>query len=77
MYSIGGHIDTHSDGSIKSGDSTSIASLLLYLNSDFSGGETSFSDYIVKPKSGNALFLKQDILHHAKPVVCIFSYRSY
>lgn len=43
--------------------------ILIYLNDDFEGGETSFQDGDVKPKKGMAALMTQtNVLHEAVPV---------
>ncbi len=75
-YPLGGQLQPHVDGNIDHGDLTSIATVLIYLNDDFSGGRTIFvdayEDYtatgIVVPKTGTALVLRQDELHMGEAV---------
>jgi hypothetical protein len=66
-YAVGQQYKAHIDffngpGQPKSFDVDRIASVILYLNDDFEGGETFFTalNIDVKPKAGMALFFKYD-----------------
>lgn len=67
-YNRKGHLGFHRDGHKIENGARSIASLLLYLNSDFEGGQTEFEDRVVQPEIGKGLLLPQDVLHRAAPV---------
>lgn len=47
---------------------TSQISFIMYLNDDFSGGETAFRDKVITPKRGRALFFLHELLHEGRPV---------
>ena len=66
-YAVGQQYKAHIDffngpGQPKSFDVDRIASVILYLNDDFEGGETFFTalNIDVKPKAGMALFFRYD-----------------
>lgn len=71
-YSRGGHIKSHVDGTASNGaGGKSFATILLYVNHDYQGGETVFvgpPETTVTPRAGKALLLRQAVLHHARPV---------
>lgn len=68
-YSTGGHIKSHMDGTASNGSGgRSFATILLYVNHDYKGGETVFPGHTVKPRAGMALLLTQTVLHHARSV---------
>lgn len=70
-YSRGGHIDDHVDGNTRNAEGASIATVLVYINDGYTGGETVFTgppQQTVVPRAGNALLLRQDVVHHAQPV---------
>lgn len=73
-YGPGAGLGPHYDGQFKCGDQTSVATLLVYLNDDFEGGETAFLDddenvlSEVVPVAGMALVLRQDSYHMAAAV---------
>lgn len=73
-YGPGAGLSPHYDGQFKFGDQTSVATLLVYLNDDFEGGETAFLDddenvlSEVVPVAGMALILRQDSYHMAAAV---------
>jgi prolyl 4-hydroxylase len=73
-YGPGAGLGPHYDGQFKSGDQISVATLLVYLNDDFEGGETAFLDdeenvlSEVVPVAGMALVLRQDVYHMAAAV---------
>lgn len=72
-YLQGHSLRTHVDGS-RNG---SILSVLVYLNDDFSGGETLFKQsYLspiveasIDPRQGSVLVLRQNAWHSAQPVL--------
>jgi hypothetical protein len=81
-YPTGGYIKPHFDGTTTSEDGTSVLTLLVYLNDDFTGGRTLFlDDYLgdtcddhkitdaVVPRKGHGLLLRQDVLHVTEPVI--------
>lgn len=65
------HFKKHLDGSIENipGQEETWVTILIYLNDDFMGGETSFEDGDVIPKTGMAALMTQrNVLHEAKPI---------
>lgn len=78
-YDAGQKFDWHQDGSFeRPNGERSLFTFLVYLNANFEGGGTSFSDYnsgssfpdfCVKPKKGAALVFHHPIMHRGDPVV--------
>lgn len=75
-YEPGQEFKRHKDGSVTSKDGNlSKLSYLIYLNSDFEGGETTFRDYVgtgdsrqkiqhvITPKTGSALLFRHHRWH--------------
>lgn len=67
-YNLGGQLGLHRDGYKTEDDARSVASILLYLNADFEGGQTELGDRVVQPEVGKVLVLPQDLLHRARPI---------
>ncbi|KAL6059672.1 Fe2OG dioxygenase domain-containing protein [Balamuthia mandrillaris] len=73
-YSPGGHFSPHLDGPwVPREDESSIYTVIIYLNDDFTGGQTTFlqdnhQQHQVQPKQGTALLFNHDILHAAEPI---------
>jgi len=42
---------------------------MVYLNDDFSGGETKFDDVLIKPRSGMALMFIHELKHESLPIM--------
>lgn len=60
----------HRDGSfIRNDEEVSLFTFMIYLNDDFEGGETSFENYIVKPKKGTALVFHHPLKHTGETVL--------
>ena len=68
-YRPGQRFDWHADASFRraNGEVTRL-SFIMYLNDDFSGGETAVMDRVITPKRGMALFFLHDLLHEGRPV---------
>ena len=69
-------ISVHMDGHCKYNQYSSFATLLVYLNDGFQGGETCIVDFtfpetkilhMVVPAKGGGLLLKQDVFHMSNP----------
>jgi len=74
-YDVGQQFDWHKDGFFERTDGErSFFTLMVYLNDDFEGGGTSFSDTSIggmlriTPKTGMALLFHHPILHRDDPV---------
>lgn len=64
------HFKKHRDGSfVRNETEASLFTLLIYLNDDFEGGETSFDRYTVKPKRGTALVFYHPLKHTGETVL--------
>jgi predicted 2-oxoglutarate/Fe(II)-dependent dioxygenase YbiX len=46
----------------------SLLTLLLYLNDDFDGGETTFGDLAIRPERGMALLFRHELFHAGQPL---------
>lgn len=83
-YGIGGgmpnHTDTYSESANKDLLRRKITSI-LYLNSDFEGGEIEFEQFNLKhkPKQNDLLIFSSDVLHKVYPITWgdRFSYRIF
>ncbi|MBS1636685.1 MAG: 2OG-Fe(II) oxygenase [Bacteroidetes bacterium] len=68
-YEPGQRFKKHIDGSyIRNAEESSYFTLLIYLNDDFEGGETTFQYHTVKPKKGTALVFYHGIRHAGEPI---------
>jgi prolyl 4-hydroxylase len=70
-YEPGQYFAPHLDGAFYRNDyEWSLLTLIVYLNEDFTGGETNFLDLkkSVVPKTGSALFFQHAILHEGAEV---------
>jgi prolyl 4-hydroxylase len=60
---------THQDVDFeKSGNEKSFYSLLIYLNDNFKGGETTFENISIKPIAGSALIFPHVLFHSGAKV---------
>jgi prolyl 4-hydroxylase len=63
-YDVGERFNKHKDGRIRlTPDVASRWTLLLYLNEDFTGGETEFENLTVRPQRGTALCFRHELRH--------------
>lgn len=62
-YSPGQRFKMHKDGPWVEGGLTSKLTLLVYLNEEFSGGDTDFRAFRIIPKTGSALVFVHDTWH--------------
>ncbi len=67
-YRPGGTIKKHRDGYRTDVNSKSTLTILIYLNADFTGGQTSFEQGEVSPKAGRLALVAQDSLHWSQPI---------
>jgi len=69
-YEVGQRFKRHKDGAFeRTLNDRSIYTFIIYLNEDFEGGETKFSDSIsVQPEIGSALCFLHPILHEGTMV---------
>jgi len=70
-YVPGQYFKNHVDGTIKGENinEKSILTFLVYLNDDFEGGGTSFSNKIIKANQGSALIFFHGQWHSAEPLI--------
>lgn len=74
-YEPGQHFKKHTDQSyIRNDVEASYYTLLIYLNDNYDGGETSFHNIIIKPKKGTALIFKHDLEHTGTEVTSGIKY---
>jgi len=60
----------HKDGSfIRNTREWSAYTLIIYLNDNMEGGDTTFPKFSVQPKTGTAIIFRHDILHSGEPVL--------
>lgn len=68
-YETGQRFKKHIDGSyIRNEKEASYFTLLIYLNDDFTGGETIVKELTIKPKKGSALVFYHGIKHSGEPI---------
>lgn len=70
-YKDGQQFKPHVDGSFKRGEGDlSLITMLIYLNEEFEGGETTFVlDFLqIKPKTGMVLLFDHKLMHTGRPV---------
>ena len=68
-YRPGQEFKKHRDGSfIRNAKEASYYTILIYLNDDFKGGETTFGDIVISPKQGSLLIFNHQLEHAGNPV---------
>ncbi|WP_269759142.1 2OG-Fe(II) oxygenase [Variovorax sp. E3] len=67
-YTPGQRFKMHKDGPWHEDGLTSQLTLLVYLNDGFTGGETDFREFRVKPEAGAALLFVHDTWHEGAAV---------
>ena len=69
-YNIGDKFDWHCD-ELSRGSLERVVSSITYLNDDFEGGETEFTDHVIKPKKNYTLIFPSNwvFLHRGLPVI--------
>jgi predicted 2-oxoglutarate/Fe(II)-dependent dioxygenase YbiX len=60
-----GHIDAPFR---RANGEQSLLTFMVYLNADFDGGETTFRELVVRPRTGMALLFRHDIFHEGAAV---------
>lgn len=69
-YHPGQEFKEHMDGRYRRNQyESSLMTLLIYLNGDFTGGETTFRDATVVPETGLGLIFQHKVLHAGAPVI--------
>ncbi len=69
-YEPGQRFEWHADGPHRRATSEmSLLSFIMYLNDDFSGGETAVMESVITPRRGMALFFRHELLHEGRPVL--------
>ena len=69
-YSVGQRFKRHRDGSfVRNELEFSCYTFMIYLNDDFSGGETEFEHDTIRPKKGTALLFKHELRHEGKALL--------
>jgi predicted 2-oxoglutarate/Fe(II)-dependent dioxygenase YbiX len=69
-YRPGQKFALHRDGAFRrdNGEESKLT-CILYLNDDFTGGETAVKDRVVAPRQGMALIFRHEFLHEGRPVL--------
>jgi len=68
-YDVGQQFDWHYDGYFeRENGERSQLTFMVYLNDDFTGGDTTIEDISIRPRKGLALFFIHRILHKGQPV---------
>lgn len=68
-YDSGQRFKRHIDGRFKRNDNEeSRITFMIYLNDDYTGGETRFNDVVIQPKIGMALFFIHEQKHESTPI---------
>lgn len=74
-YEVGERFNKHRDGSyVRNGEEASYYTLMIYLNDDFEGGETSFEKHIIRPEKGQALIFEHSLIHAGEPITSGIKY---
>lgn len=74
-YQPGQLFKKHRDQSfIRNEIEASYFTFMIYLNDNYEGGETTFNEIIIQPKTGNALIFLHDLEHEGSPVVSGIKY---
>jgi prolyl 4-hydroxylase len=69
-YRPGQKFALHRDGAfLRQNGEKSRLTCILYLNDDFTGGETAIKDRVVEPRPGMALIFRHEFLHEGRPVL--------
>lgn len=68
-YDSGGFFQFHQDGTTYRGNTKSFLTLQIYLNEDFTGGETLFQpDIVIKPEIGKLIIFDHKLWHSGNTV---------
>ena len=68
-YDSGQRFKRHIDGRFKRNDTEeSRITFMIYLNNDYTGGETRFNDVVIQPQKGMALFFIHEQKHESIPI---------
>lgn len=69
-YEPGQRFKRHMDGSyVRNESEASYFTLMIYLNEDFEGGETTFDEHTIVPKKGQALVFEHSQRHAGEPIL--------
>ena len=68
-YRPGQRFNWHADAPFRrtNGEASQL-SFIMYLNDDFTGGETAVMDNVIAPRRGMALFFRHELPHEGRPV---------
>ncbi len=78
-YEPGQYFAPHYDGAFVRGpEEESLLTFIVYLNEDFTGGETVFNDLgvSVRPKTGQALLFQHRLRHESTPLLSGLKYAA-
>jgi hypothetical protein len=66
-YDVGHYFKPHADGRlVRDNGEASHFTLLVYLNHNYSGGETAFRDAVIRPSTGLCLVFAHPLVHESK-----------
>jgi hypothetical protein len=69
-YASSERFSGHSDAPYeRENGEKSLLTFMVYLNHDFSGGETAFQNATIKPETGLALLFRHELFHEGCPVI--------
>jgi len=69
-YDVQQQFNWHYDGIYQPNQNErSFYTFMIYLNDDFEGGETAFSNFKVKSQTGDGLFFSQELEHAGLPII--------
>jgi prolyl 4-hydroxylase len=69
-YRTGQKFALHRDGAfLRENGEKSRLTCILYLNDDFTGGETAVEGRVVEPRQGMVLIFRHEFLHEGRPVL--------
>lgn len=69
-YRPGQRFALHADGLFcRANGEVSQLTFMLYLNDDFTGGETAVMELVITPRRGMALFFLHELMHEGRPVI--------
>lgn len=69
-YGIGQQFNWHYDAPYqRNQNERSFYTFMIYLNDNFEGGETAFTDFKVAPQTGDGMFFSQELEHAGLPII--------
>lgn len=69
-YATAEHFAGHVDAPYqRANGQKSLLTFMVYLNQDFTGGETMFPDRLIRPETGLCLVFRHELFHEGRPVI--------